>query len=182
MAQTELQRAANPVPRLLEKQIQQTCCEFLEWDGWRRIRMEAISEASFIERAMAKMLKHPTLSLFLPLIRTVLESSRRAAGVGEIGMADDLFIRYQHPDCRSPKCNGRGLTQVLWVEWKREVPPTRKRPSWPRSTKASIHQEDWHALERSRGALTLIAGEDFPATIEGFRAFYWACGLARKPR
>ena len=63
MAQTELQRAANPVPRLLEKQIQQTCCEFLEWDGWRRIRMEAISEASFIERAMAKMLKHPTLSL-----------------------------------------------------------------------------------------------------------------------
>jgi len=35
-------------------------------------------------------------------------------------------------------------------------------------------------LERKRGALTLIAGQDFPATIEGFKAWYIGSGLNRR--
>jgi hypothetical protein len=63
------------------------------------------------------------------------------------------------------------VAEVLWVEWKR----TRR----GKATKATAKQNDWHRDERSRGALTLIAGEDFPATIEGFQAWYRDSGLQR---
>ena len=50
------------------------------------------------------------------------------------------------------------------------------------ATKASQRQRDWHAAERARGALTLIAGEDFAASIEGFQDWYRQSGLARRVR
>ena len=42
------------------------------------------------------------------------------------------------------------------------------------------HQVAWHQRERARGALTLLAGVDFPATIEGFAEWYRASGLMRR--
>lgn len=88
----------------------------------------------------------------------------RGMGVQEPGMADDLFIRY--PPGVPMEC--RILAEVLWVEWKKK------------GGKAADHQTAWHTLERKRGALTLIAGEDFPASIEGFRTWYKTSGLMRK--
>jgi hypothetical protein len=61
---------------------------------------------------------------------------------------------------------------VLWIEWKRVFSG--------RATKATAHQRAWHEAERALGALTLIAGEHFPATIEGFREWYSRSGLQRR--
>ncbi len=77
-------------------------------------------------------------------------------GFGEKGMADALYLRYGKPP------------EVLWIEWKSlhgEVKP---------------HQRDWHTAERARGALTLMAGVDFPASIDGFLNWYRQSGLMRR--
>jgi hypothetical protein len=89
---------------------------------------------------------------------------KRGKGFGELGMADSMFIRYQ-----SPPLGPLGATwcQVLWIEWKRGL------------EHATPHQVAWHQKERARGALTWIANEDFPATVEEFRAHYRASGLCR---
>jgi hypothetical protein len=87
-------------------------------------------------------------------------------GFGEKGMGDALFIRYEHPalfvDLKP------GQAQVLWCEFK--APGGR----------LSAAQKLWHQVERSRGALTWIAGQDFPASIEGFIEFYEKSGLQRR--
>lgn len=98
------------------------------------------------------------------LITDPVSDKSRGKGFGELGMADRLYIRYEawRPSVLS-------LHEVMWIEWKRTV---RGKP-----TKATAHQQAWHQAERARGALTLIAGEDFPATIEGFREWYRSSGL-----
>ncbi len=53
-----------PLTKLSEADIQRTCTEFLELDGWRALRTDPCSDR------------------------------RRAKGFGEIGMADHLYIRY----------------------------------------------------------------------------------------
>ena len=83
-------------------------------------------------------------------------------GFGEKGMPDLLAIRYN-----SIERDGTVRDQIMWIEWKSAT------------GKASKHQKLWHAAERARGALTLIAGEDFPASIEGFKEFYRSSGLNR---
>ncbi len=83
-------------------------------------------------------------------------------------MADYLYIRYQ-ADGRTPHLPLlRRIAEVMWIEWK------------SKRGKAAEHQKRWHAAERARGAFTLIAGEDFPKTIEGFQAWYRASGLMRR--
>lgn len=135
--------------RLLERDIERTCTEFLSLDGWRCLKTDPVSDRS------------------------------RGKGFGEKGMADCLYIRYLSA------CEGKGCSdgaecpvrsEVMWCEWKRE----RGGKITSRAEKAKIHQKAWHAAERARGALTLIAGEDFPATIEGFQQWYMKSGLARK--
>ena len=138
-----------------EADIQQACTDMLLLDGWRVLHTD---------------LKH-----------------LRGMGVQEPGIADDLFIRYRptpyeihmdgvNPD--NPRQIGwwkKGLecqAQVMFIEWKR-IDPRGLR------TKASQKQKDWHTLERKRGALTLIAGQDFEPTIEGFSTFYQNSGLMR---
>ena len=102
------------------------------------------------------------------LITDPVSDRARGKGFGELGMADRLYIRYN--GClRTP---ATGQAQIIWIEWKRTV---RGKP-----TKATPHQKAWHAAERARGALTLIAGQDFPATIEGFHSWYKASGLQRR--
>ncbi len=129
-------------PKLSEADIQRTCTEFLELDGWRHLRTDPVSDR------------------------------RRGKGFGEIGMADDLFIRYWKGciDQTVLKPPYESWGQILWIEWKKlRALPMR-------------HQTAWHERERVRGALTLIAGRDFPATIEGFIEWYRASGFARSVR
>jgi len=95
---------------------------------------------------------------------------QRGKGFGEIGMADMLYIRYA---CSQMMGAASIDAEVLWIEWKRL-------DKNGKPTTASARQREWHTLERARGALTWIAGEDFPATIEGFQEFYRASGLLRR--
>lgn len=89
-------------------------------------------------------------------------SEKKQKSVGESGMPDRLYIRYwDYP----PK---RGGGEILWIEW--------KRLDGKKATVTSQAQKDWILIERSRGALLWVAGEDFPSTIEGFREFYKTSG------
>lgn len=95
-------------------------------------------------------------------------------GFGELGMADHLYVRYgwykNEPTGWSDKIQ---VVELMFIEWKRI---DRKGIA----TKAKQHQRDWHAAERALGALTLIAGEDFVPTIEGFVEYYFKSGLNRR--
>jgi hypothetical protein len=105
-------------------------------------------------------------------LRTSPVSNRaRGVGFGELGMADHLYIRYGSETpakMREFMPGDETWAQVMWVEWKKL------------KGKAEPHQRIWIELERKRGALVLLAGEDFPASIEGFRAFYKTSGLMRR--
>lgn len=99
----------------------------------------------------------------------------RGLGVSEPGIADRQYIRYLNDGDprkgRYPAETGKTywpLSETMWIEWKRK------------GGKAGTKQQEWHAKERALGALTLIAGEDFPASIEGFISWYAASGLQRK--
>jgi hypothetical protein len=85
----------------------------------------------------------------------------RGKGFGEPGMADTLCLRYGR---QGAPC------EVLWIEWKAPGGRVRK------------HQHAWHLAERARGALTVVAGLDFPASVKGFWSWYRASGLARVGR
>lgn len=98
----------------------------------------------------------------------------RGLGVSEPGIADDQFIRYDiHEEFwpfEGPKIplHYKVLAQVLWIEWKKK------------GGKAGAHQATWHQHMRWLGAVTLIAGENFEASIDGFTKWYMESGLARK--
>ena len=110
------------------------------------------------------------------LITDPVSDRGRGKGFGEIGMADRLYIRYSY-SVRALISSGMNFqhqrAEVLWIEWKRI-------DGRGRTTKASAHQRAWIDAERVRGALVLLAGVDFPASIDGFLAWYKASGLARK--
>jgi hypothetical protein len=95
-------------------------------------------------------------------------------GFGEKGMADHLYLRYWNKgDPRGPVHGFRTRVydpqaEVLWIEWKRP------------GGKAAPHQRVWIEAERARGALVLLAGEDFSATFDGFVSWYRASGLLRR--
>ena len=146
------------LPKLSEADIQRTCTEYLEMDGWRALRTDPVSRREW------------------------------GKGFGELGMADCLYIRYDperhiSPAHRKPAGATGGFQQpswmsrvsddvyaeVMWIEWKKA-----------RAKKAMRHQTDWHAREAARGAITLIARRDFPASIEGFRTWYAQSGLRRQ--
>ena len=86
-------------------------------------------------------------------------------GFGEVGMADYLYIRYYSQQASYP---WKALAEVIWIEWK--IPTGRVAPK----------QHAWRERERSRGALSLIAGVDFHASLEGFCRFYAQSGLQRR--
>lgn len=90
-------------------------------------------------------------------------------GFGEPGMADRLYIRFMFTNPMWLDNHlGRSAARVMWIEWK----SARGKPK--------PHQTRWHEAERARGALTLIAGVDFPASIEGFTEWYKRSGLMRR--
>lgn len=132
-----------------EHMIERECTRLLEQDGWRSLRTDPVSDKG------------------------------RGKGFGEIGMADHLYIRYVGSTpavmARDLAAIGGGcavscidnLCEVLWCEFKSA------------KGKPAKHQIEWHTKERARGALTLIAGVDFPASVAGFVAWYAASGLRR---
>ena len=100
-------------------------------------------------------------------LRTDPVSDRgRGKGFGELGMADHLYFRYDNK-YKPGGFIAQQWAEVLWIEYKAPAGKPKK------------HQIEWHTKERARGALTLIAGRDFPASVEGFVAWYRASGLNR---
>lgn len=110
-------------------------------------------------------------------LRTDPVSDRgRGTGFGELGMADHLYFRYRLQDNLGFDYAAVGrlagpifdsICQVLWIEFKSAGGKPKK------------HQIEWHQKERARGALTWIAGVDFPASVAGFVEHYRISGLNR---
>jgi hypothetical protein len=137
-------KATAKAAGLQERHVQETITQMLEWDGWRAIRTEHAIERD--------------------------EEGNFKRRVGEVGMADMLFIRYEYEPCRGEECSGErcfprdiGKAMVLWCEFKR--PGGKLRPD----------QLAWHAAERARGALVLVID-----SIEAGRAWYDQSGLRRR--
>ncbi len=125
-----------------------------------------VSEAD-IEKAVDDLLQYDGWRSF-KMEQNFSEKKRRT--FGEAGMPDRLYIRYM-PRIRhwTPTEEEYGPeAEVIWIEHKRH------------KGIASASQKLWHAAERKRGALTLIAGQDFEASIEGFISWYKSSGLMRK--
>lgn len=102
-------------------------------------------------------------------LRTDPVSDRgRGKGFGEIGMADHLYIRYVATSMYFTEHHLKADAEVMWIEWKSA------------SGKPKKHQIEWHQKERARGALTLIAGVDFPASLAGFTEWYASSALRRR--
>ncbi len=89
----------------------------------------------------------------------------------EPNMPDAFFIRYLDgkEGCGCPLPFGCCCSHTIWVEFKRV------------GKKATGEQRLWHAAERKRGAIMLVAGVDFTADTEGFKVWYRASGLMRRP-
>jgi len=153
---------------LLEKHIQEYVVQYMELDGWRAFKMEANSDTGFVGRVMQKIRKHPLLTNWADHIYIVLRSCMRAAGVGEVGMADYLFIRYlagdkkwQHRE-KWPDCN-KVICEALFIEFKR--PGQKPRPE----------QKAWKEAEERRGALVWVIDSQ-----DAFLERYRGSGLQRK--
>lgn len=135
----------------LEKHLQKAGDDFLMLDGWRVV----ITDPPHM----------------------------RGLGVAEPGIADRLYLRYEKSAPEIKQCfemGGCGCAEVLWIEYKRKPGGNGKRALLTKAEKARIRQRAWIELERSRGALVWLAGEDFPATIEGLMEHYRASGLMRR--
>jgi hypothetical protein len=92
-------------------------------------------------------------------------SEKKCKRVGEAGAPDCMAVRYlEHYQQGLPKA----LSEILFIEWKRPKGIIR------------AAQNEWHRYERKLGAVTWIAGEEFDATYEGFKAHYEASGLCRR--
>jgi hypothetical protein len=95
----------------------------------------------------------------------------RGAGFGEPGMADFEFIRPALPGFPGAAHRSQeAWCQLLWIEFKAGKKGAQK------------HQLEWHAKERALGFVTLIANEDFPATIDGFKNWYEKSGYMRRDK
>lgn len=92
----------------------------------------------------------------------------RGLGVQEKGMPDRLYLRYPTSEQYDQLGYELGDAEAFWIEHKK------------RDGKAKEHQKAWHAAERARGALVIVAGEDFEASADGFIAWYNGSGLARR--
>ncbi len=105
-------------------------------------------------------------------LRTDPVSDRsRGKGFGEPGMADHLYFRWHENvtpfDPEMDRWLWAAPCQTMWIEFKSA------------DGKPAKHQTEWHTIERARGALTLIAGVDFPASVAGFVEHYRKSGLNR---
>jgi hypothetical protein len=163
-----MNRAIGKAPRRrLELELENTATDWLALDGWRSLKTDPVSDRSTAGAILRALLA--VLPQHAELIRKTVAKMTRGKGFGEIGMNDRLYIRYKKNETNLP-----GLylpwAEVLWIEWK--IP----------SGKPTEDQLRWTAAEKARGALSVIAGIDFPATFDGFRKWYVESGLARRIR
>lgn len=152
----------NEAILVTEESLRQAAIDLLILDGWRHLRTDPVSDRATVQVIRKRL---AVTGLLTPQVADVINRSVRGKGFGELGMADDLFVRYANDNPYR-----RVWAEVLWIEFK-----------GPRG-KAAEHQREWIANERRRGALVWLGGEDFPATPEGFKAHYIASGLARRVR
>lgn len=153
---------------LTERHVQETITTFLQLDGWRAFKMEAVSESGFVARVMARVRADKILAQCAVLLESVMRRCMRAAGVGEVAMADYLYIRYIETKWDREKWTdfNRTMCEHLWIEFKR--PGEKPRPD----------QTAWHELERKRGALVKVVGEE-ETWWEDFKTWYAASELQR---
>lgn len=161
----------------VERDLEIACSYLLEYDGWRSLKTDPQSERGFARRVQIRLEKHETLCRLVDVIMRVVHSCVRDSGFGEPGMPDRQYIRYTYGDLsrhglqfdHSGSMNEiRALSQILWIEWKRP------------GEKPDPHQTQWHLEERLRGALVVVAGQDFPADVDGFLTWYRGSGLMRR--
>ena len=145
---------------MTEAQLRKACVDLLELDGWRNLRTDPVSDRSTVQAIRRAIARLPLKPAIMRLVLDAIDHCVRGKGFGELGMADDLFIRY---------LRFYAFSETMWIEWK-----------GPRGT-AAPHQLAWHEAERKRGAFTVIAGKDFEATVEGFWSWYLKAGLLVKP-
>src|SRR5260370_1439131 len=161
-------------PEPSEADLEAHGTSLLEWDGWRSLKTDPVSDtatANAIRAAFRAQCAswHPSI---MQRIFRIIAQCVRGKGFGEPGMADRLYIRYEYPpdqDRRTPtETANRALTETLWIEWKKL------------GGKAAPHQRAWIERERKRGALVWLAGESFACTPEALPAHYRASGLMSK--
>ena len=100
------------------------------------------------------------------IIRTDLPHLR-GLGVQEKGIPDRLYVRYIPTLIPNPCVRYLAVSEVLWIEHKK-----------PRG-RLSDRQKAWHAAERARGALVIVAGQDFHPSLDSFCQWYGQSGLQR---
>ena len=148
----EPRRRVSASDVMREADLERYVCDYLALDGWRVLKME----------------------------QNFSEKKRRTFGEG--GMPDRMFLRYEPkilPTSHARRVEfGDCAGDILWIEFKRHK--YRDSKGKMRYAKTEQHQHSWIAAERARGALVLLAGADFPATPEGFRAWYESSGLMRR--
>jgi hypothetical protein len=98
-------------------------------------------------------------------IKTEASATSPRGGRVERGTPDVLYIRYRwEASTRRPL----PLCEAMWIEHKAP------------GGKVSQHQRDWHQAERARGALVVVATEDFAPSLDGFAAWYRQSGIMRR--
>lgn len=160
-----------------ETDLEKYGTDLLALDGWRSLKTDPVSDTGFANRLRQWIMGVPALNHVRQLIFDGIRKCLWGKGFGERGMADRLYIRYEtdwwtNPCCddplHKPSIKQLSRAEVLWIEWKRL------------GGKAAPHQREWIAAERARGALVLLASEDFEATPEGFLVWYRGSGLMRR--
>ena len=92
----------------------------------------------------------------------------RGKGFGEVGMADVLYIRYMVELLAPRMPEWDAQAHVMWIEHKRASGVVRP------------HQLAWHEAESARGALVVVATEDFEPSLDGIIEWYRVSGLLRR--
>jgi len=80
--------------KISEADIQRTCSELLEWDGWRALRTDPVSDRATVDAIRRAIMGVPELNHVRELILKVIKRCVRGKGFGELGMPDHLYIRY----------------------------------------------------------------------------------------
>ncbi len=159
-----------------EREIEGKCTQLLGYDGWRHIvtdpphlRGLGVSEKGIPDRLYIRYGGPKVPPAPWRVGSKVRLNVYDGGGVAVCQCHDEVTAQYIVDAVNESKRGGRERAEVLWIEWKKL------------GGKASQHQQDWHTLERKRGALVWLAGVDFPASVEGFLDHYRASGLNRRP-
>ena len=78
---------------LSEYHIAKTCSDWLALDNWRRLNTNPVSDTATIQAIRGSIAKCCGSGGIPPWLQDCLRG--RGKGFGELGMADDLYIRYE---------------------------------------------------------------------------------------